>query len=96
MTLFPPVMPRKVNKAKEFIYGVQERRRILAINCSNALIAAAILANAERELLPVHSIEPDLNTAFITFTITTGFPVVFGVAILLLYTGLALAHVFYI
>ncbi len=88
-------MPRKVNKAKEFIYGVQERRRLSAINRCHALIAAAILANAERQLLPVHSIEPGPGTAFITFTIPTGFPVVFCVAILLLYTALSLAHVFY-
>ena len=80
-------MPRKVNKAKEFIYGVPERRRILALTRSNALIAAVILAEAERQLLP--------NTAFITFTIPTGFPVVFCVAILLFYTGLSVAHVFY-
>jgi hypothetical protein len=88
-------MPRKVDKAKDFIYGVQERRRILALNRSNALIAAAILANAERKLLPVNRMEPDPNTAFSTFALPTGFPVVFCIAILLLYTALSLAHVFY-
>jgi hypothetical protein len=88
-------MPRKVNKAKEFIYGVQERRRILALSRSNVLIAVAILANAERQLLPVNGIDPDPQTAFITIAIPTGCPVVFCVSILLLYTAFSLAHVFY-
>ena len=88
-------MPRKVNKAKEFIYGVRERRRILALSRSNALIAAAILANAERQLLPVNGIDPASQTAFITIAIPTGCPVVFWVSILLLYTAFSLAHVFY-
>ena len=88
-------MPRKINKARAYIYGVPERRRILALNRSNALIAAAILANAERQLLPVNRMEPDPNAAFSTFTLPTGFPVVFCLAILLLYTALSLAHVFY-
>ena len=90
-------MPRKVNKAKAFIYGVQERRRILALSRSNALIAAAMLANAERPLLPVNGIAPDPQTAFINIAIAipTGWPVVFCVSILLLYTAFSLAHVFY-
>ena len=78
-------MPRKINKARAYIYGVPERRRILALNRSNALIAAAILVSAERRLLPVNR----------PFTLPTGFPVVFCLAILLLYTALSLDHVFY-
>jgi hypothetical protein len=88
-------MPRKVNKAKDCIYGVQERRRILPLNRSNALIAAAILAHAERQLLPVNRIDQEPDTALITIAIPTGWPVVFCVSILLLYTAFSLAHVFY-
>jgi hypothetical protein len=61
----------------------------------NALIAAAILAHAERQLLPVNRIDQEPDTALITIAIPTGWPVVFCVSILLLYTAFSLAHVFY-
>ncbi len=78
-------MPRKVNKARLFIYGVKERRRILAMKHSNALIAAAILEDVERQLLAKNRIEPN----------PTVFPVIFCVSILLLFTAFAHSHVFY-
>jgi hypothetical protein len=86
-------MASKRAKAKAYIYGVKERRRLLAVKRSNAVIAEAMLMEDTFPEEPEESARKQSIT-FITISLRSSFPLFFCISILLLYTALSFLHAY--
>ena len=86
-------MASKRSKAKAYIYGIKERRRLLAVNRSKEVIAAAMLLDATFPDEPEATARQQSTTA-ITISIPSSFPFIFCISILLLYTALSFLHAY--
>ena len=86
-------MASKRSKAKAYIYGIKERRRLLAVNRSKEVIAAAMLLDDTFPIKPEETARKQ-STASIEVSLPSSFPFIFCTSILLLYTALSFLHVY--
>jgi hypothetical protein len=86
-------MASKRAKAKSYIYGIKERRRLLAVNRSKEVIAAAMLLDATFPYEPEETARKQSTTS-LQISLPSSFPFIFCTSILLLYTALSFFHAY--